>query len=208
MSNNNEKTITRLNPELRINEEKVQILDSKEFIIKSESNKYHLKVEMNRKYIYLNVSLGDRIIDSSYQNKYDLNAIVRLLNLIPSKYTDLSQVLKFIEKAYSINKIGIVHDDLNLIMTLKMPMGFEEEIYKLTLYKVILSNNDIINQIVKELNSIKKIMRANGYSTNEFNNNRYYKMNNDNIYKRLDDLSNNMNYKDILINELNKKMAI
>ena len=208
MSNNNEKTITRLNPELRINEEKVQILDSKEFIIKSESNKYHLKVEINRKYIYLNVSLGDRIIDSSYQNKYDLNAIVRLLNLIPSKYKDLSQVLKFIEKAYSMNKIGIVHDDLNLIMTLKMPMGFEEEIYKLTLYKVILSNNDIINQIVKELNSIKKIMRANGYSTNEFNNNRYYKMNNDNIYKRLDDLSNNMNYKDILINELNKKMAI
>ena len=208
MSNNNDKSLTRLNPELRVNEEKVQILDSKEFIIKSENNKYHLKIEVNKKYIYLNVSLTDRIIDSSYQNKYDLSSIVRLLNLIPNKYTDLSQVLKFIEKAYSTNKIGIVHDDLNLIMTLKMPMGFEEEIYKLTLYKVILSNNDIINQIVKELNSIKKIMRANGYSTNDFNNNNYFKMNNDNIHKRLDDLSNNMNYKDTLINELNKKMAI
>ena len=208
MSNNNDKSITRLNPELRINEEKVQILDAKEFIIKSENNRYHLKIEVNKKYIYLNVSLTDRIIDSSYQNKYDLSSIVRLLNLIPSKYTDLSQVLKFIEKAYSSNKIGIVHDDLNLIMTLKMPMGFEEEVYKLTLYKVILSNNDIINQIVKELNSIKKIMRANGYSTNEFNNNNYFKMNNDNIHKRLDDLSNNMNYKDTLINELNKKMSI
>ena len=208
MSNNNDKSITRLNPELRINEEKVQILDAKEFIIKSENNRYHLKIEVNKKYIYLNVSLTDRIIDSSYQNKYDLSSIVRLLNLIPSKYTDLSQVLKFIEKAYSSKKIGIVHDDLNLIMTLKMPMGFEEEVYKLTLYKVILSNNDIINQIVKELNSIKKIMRANGYSTNEFNNNNYFKMNNDNIHKRLDDLSNNMNYKDTLINELNKKMSI
>ena len=50
-----------------------------------------------------------------------------------------------------------------------MPMGFEEEVYKLTLYKVILSNNDIINQIVKELNSIKNIMRANGYNSNDYN---------------------------------------
>ena len=40
MSNNNDKSITRLNPELRINEEKVQILDAKEFIIKSENNRY------------------------------------------------------------------------------------------------------------------------------------------------------------------------
>jgi hypothetical protein len=67
--------------------------------------------------------------------------------------------LNFIEKAYSINKIGIEHDDLNLILTIQMPMGFEEEIYKLTLYKVILSNNDIINQIVTELNHIKKVMK-------------------------------------------------
>ena len=139
MSNRNENINSRLNPELKINEEKIQILDSKEFLIKSDSKQYHLKIEVNNKFIFFNVSLTDRIIDSSYQNKYDLNAIVRLLNLIPSKYTNLSQVLKFIEKAYSINKIGIMYDDLNLIMTIKMPMGFEEEVYRLTLYKVILS---------------------------------------------------------------------
>ena len=198
---------SRLNPELKINEEKIQILDSREFLIKCESKQYHLKIEINKKFIFFNLGLTDKIIDSSYQNKYDLNSIVRLLNLIPNKYTDLSSVLKFIEKAYSINKIGIVHDDLNLIITIKMPMGFEEEIYKLTLYKVILSNNDIINQIVKELSSIKKILRANGLDSSDFNN-LNPQINNDNLNKKLEDLSNKMNYKDSLINELNKKMAI
>ena len=198
---------SRLNPELKINEEKIQILDSREFLIKCESKQYHLKIEINKKFIFFNLGLTDKIIDSSYQNKYDLNSIVRLLNLIPNKYTDLSSVLKFIEKAYSINKIGIVHDDLNLIITIKMPMGFEEEIYKLTLYKVILSNNDIINQIVKELSSIKKILRANGLDSSDFNN-LNPQINNDNLNKKLEDLSNKMNHKDSLINELNKKMAI
>ena len=198
---------SRLNPELKINEEKIQILDSREFLIKCESKQYHLKIEINKKFIFFNLGLTDKIIDSSYQNKYDLNSIVRLLNLIPNKYTDLSLVLKFIEKAYSINKIGIVHDDLNLIITIKMPMGFEEEIYKLTLYKVILSNNDIINQIVKELSSIKKILRANGLDSSDYNN-LNPQINNDNLNKKFEDLSNKMNYKDSLINELNKKMAI
>ena len=198
---------SRLNPELKINEEKIQILDSREFLIKCESKQYHLKIEINKKFIFFNLGLTDKIIDSSYQNKYDLNSIVRLLNLIPNKYTDLSSVLKFIEKAYSINKIGIVHDDLNLIITIKMPMGFEEEIYKLTLYKVILSNNDIINQIVKELSSIKKILKENGLDSSDFNN-LNPQISNDNLNKKLEDLSNKMNYKDSLINELNKKMAI
>ena len=209
MSNINENKFSRLNPELKINEETVQIIESKEFLIKSNSKQYHLQININHKYIYFNVSLTDRIIDSSYQNKYDLNSIIRLLNLIPSKYTNLSQVLKFIEKAYSTNKIGIMHDELNLIMTINMPMGFEEEVYRLTLYKVILSNNDIINQIVKELNSIKKSMRANGFNNgnNDINKNLLIKVDN-NMNKKFEEISNKMNNKDSLIDELNKKMAI
>ena len=199
MSSSNENT--KFN-----SEEKTQILDSKEFLIKYESQQYHLKIEINQKYIFFSVSLTDKIIDSSYQNKYDLNSIVRLLNLIPNKYTDLNSVLKFIEKAYSINKIGIIQDDLNLILTIQMPMGFEEEIYKLTLYKVNLSNNDIINQIVKELNNIKKIIKEKGYAHN--NNNKNSQLNNDSLNKKLEDLSCKLDYKNSLINELNQKMII
>ena len=207
MSNNN----IRLNPEYKVNEEKIQILDSKEFLIKSDSKTYHTKIEINTKYIFFNVGLTDRIIDSSYQNKYDLNAITRLLNLSPNKYTNLNQVLKFIEKAYSINKIKITQDELNLVMGINMPMGFEEEEYKLTLYKTILSNNDIINQIVKELNLIKKVMKANGYNNYDIenkNNNMQYMSGNDNFHKKLEELNNKINYKDSLIIDLNKKMAI
>ena len=91
-----------------------------------------------------------------------------------------------------------------------MPMGFEEEIYKLTLYKVILSNNDIINQIVTELNNIKKIIKTKGYENDDIINtkNKNIQLNNDSLYKKLEDLTSKMNYKDSLINELNQKMII
>ena len=228
MSNNDESSSSRLNPESKLNEDKNPILDSKEFIIKNKTDEYHIKIEINNKYIYFTLSLSDRIVDSSYQNKYDLNAIVRLLNLIPNKYTDLSQVLKFIEKAYSMNKITITPDEFNVVMSIKIPIGFEEEEYKLTLYKVILSNNEIINQIVKELNLLKKIvLNDNNIDINNFNtnynsykgrnnNNLNYKTNtnpngrnnNISINEKINELNNRINNKDSLINELIKKMNI
>ena len=215
MSNNEENTTSRLNPESKINEDKSPILDSKEFILKNEKEEYHIKTEINNKYIYFTLNLSNRIVDISYQNKYDLNAIVRLLNLIPNKYKDLSQVLKFIEKAYSMNKISIIQDEYNAVIAIKIPIGFEEEEYKLTLYKVILSNNEIINQIVKELNIIKKIVTKDNtyyYGTypfsNSSNNNALGFGNNMNINEKINELYNKINSRDSLINELNKKMNI
>ena len=213
MSNNDENSTSRLNPESKINEDKSPIIDSKEFILKSEAEEYHIKIEINNKYIYFTLNLSNRIVDISYQNKYDLNAIVRLLNLIPNKYKDLNQVLKFIEKAYSMNKISIIQDEYNAVIAIKIPIGFEEEEYKLTLYKVILSNNEIINQIVKELNILKKIV-TNGsnyyYGTNvntlSSNNNAIGFGNNMNINDKINELYTKINSRDAIINELNKKM--
>ena len=209
MSNNEESSTSRLNPESKINEDKNPILESKQFTIKTENEEYHIKIEINNKYIYFTLTLSDRIVDISYQNKYDLNAIVRLLNLIPNKYKNLSQVLKFIEKAYSMNKISIIQDEFNVVVSIKIPIGFEEEEYKLTLYKVILSNNEIINQIVKELNFIKKIV-LNKDQNNISNNNLYFNNNNTtfNINEKINELNNKINSKDSLINELYKKMNI
>ena len=213
MSNNDENSTSRLNPESKINEDKSPIIDSKEFILKNETEEYHIKIEINNKYIFFTLNLSNRIVDISYQNKYDLNAIVRLLNLIPNKYKDLNQVLKFIEKAYSMNKISIIQDEYNAVIAIKIPIGFEEEEYKLTLYKVILSNNEIINQIVKELNNLKKIV-TNGnnyyYGTNvntlNSNNNAFGFGNNMNINDKINELYNKINSRDAIINELNKKM--
>ena len=210
MSNNEETSTSRLNPESKINEDKSPIIDSKEFIIKNENEEYHIKLEINKKYIFFTLNLSDRIVDNSYQNKYDLNAIVRLLNLIPNKYTNLSQVMKFVEKAYTKNKISIIQDEFNAVMSIKIPIGFEEEVYKLTLYKVILSNNEIINQIAKELNFLKKIVlnkdsnyiNENNYNSTNFN------TNNLTVNEKINDLYNRINSKDALINELNKKMNL
>ena len=186
MSNNEENSTSRLNPESKINEVKSPILESKEFIIKNEIDEYHIKIEINNKYIYFTLFLSNRIVDISYQNKYDLNSIVRLLNLIPNKYNDLGQVLKFFEKAYSMNKISIIQDEFNVVLAIKIPIGFEEEEeYKLTLYKVILTNNEIINQIVKELNNLKNIV------INKDNNYLYY---NDNNNNNSNNHTNNNNY--------------
>ena len=206
MSNNEESSTSRLNPESKINEDKSPIIDSKEFIIKSQTDEYHMKTEINNKYIYFNLDLSDRIIDSSYQNKFDLNAIVRLLNLNPHKYTNLSQVLKFIEKAYSTNRISIIQDESNVIVDIKIPCGFEEEEYKLTLYKVILSNNEIINQIVKELNYLKKIVANKNNNSNVSYNNNNINIINSEINEKIDELNKKINSKDALINELIKKM--
>ena len=211
MSNNEESSSSRLNPESKINEDRNPILDSKEFIIQNEDQSYHFKIEINNKYIFFTLNLSDKIVDSSYQNKYDLNAIVRLLNLIPNKYTDLSQVMKFIEKAYSKNKISIIQDEFNAVMSIKIPIGFEEEVYKLTLYKVILSNNEIINQIVKELNLLKKIVLNKENNDNSSNNNNNLNNNSGNnltLNEKINDLYNKINSKESLINELNKKMYI
>ena len=210
MSNNEETSTSRLNPESKINEDKSPIIDSKEFIIKNENEEYHIKLEINKKYIFFTLNLSDRIVDNSYQNKYDLNAIVRLLNLIPNKYTNLSQVMKFVEKAYTKNKISIIQDEFNAVMSIKIPIGFEEEVYKLTLYKVILSNNEIINQIAKELNFLKKIVL--NKDTNYINENNYnstnFNTNNLTVNEKINDLYNRINSKDALINELNKKMNL
>lgn len=210
MSNNEETSTSRLNPESKINEDKSPIIDSKEFIIKNENEDYHIKLEINKKYIFFTLNLSDRIVDNSYQNKYDLNAIVRLLNLIPNKYTNLSQVMKFVEKAYTKNKISIIQDEFNAVMSIKIPIGFEEEVYKLTLYKVILSNNEIINQIAKELNFLKKIVL--NKDTNYINENNYnstnFNTNNLTVNEKINDLYNRINSKDALINELNKKMNL
>lgn len=205
MSNNEESSTSRLNPESKINEDKSPIIDSKEFIIKSQTDEYHMKTEINNKYIYFNLDLSDRIIDSSYQNKFDLNAIVRLLNLNPHKYTNLSQVLKFIEKAYSTNRISIIQDESNVIVDIKIPCGFEEEEYKLTLYKVILSNNEIINQIVKELNYLKKIVANKNNNSNVSYNNNNINIINSEINEKINELNKKINSKDALINELIKK---
>ena len=211
MSNNDENSSSRLNPESKINEDKSPILDSKEFILRNENEEYHIRIEINNKYIYFNLNLSNRIVDISYQNKYDLNAIVRLLNLIPNKYKDLNQVLKFIEKAYSMNKISIIQDEYNAVIGIKIPIGFEEEEYKLTLYKVILTNNEIINQIVKELNILKKIVTKDNnyyYNTNintlNSNKNTLGLGNNMNVNEKINELYNRINSRDSLINETKK----
>ena len=207
MLNNEESSASRLNPESKINEDKNPILETKEIIIKNENEEYHIKIEITNKYIYFTLSLADRIVDVSYQNKYDLNAIVRLLNLIPNKYNNLTQVLRFIEKAYSMNKITITQDEFNVVVGIKIPCGFEEEVYKLTLYKVILSNNEIINQIVKELNYLKKIVINKDNNNISYNNN-YYNNNNYNVKDKINELNNKINSEESLINELYKKMNL
>ena len=176
MSNNEESSCSRLNPESKINEDKGPILDSRQFIIKNESDEYHLKIDINNKYIYFNLDLSDRIIDSSYQNKFDLNAIVRLLNLKSNKYINLNQVLQFIEKAYSMNKILKIKDNqfisqdkvrIESINQLKIK---DEEINKKLNDKAYEIDNKLIDKD-NALNELNKKLIEKEYVINQINNN-------------------------------------
>ena len=194
MSNIDGNLSLKINQDSRMNEEKTQIIESKEFMIKNDNKEYYIKIDINKKYIFFNLSISGNIVDISYENKYDLNAIIRLLNLIPSKYQDLEQVLKFIEKAYTMNKISIVKEENNLALCIKIPVGFEEEEeYRLTLYKVVLSNNEVINQIIKELNNLKKIVKNDNNSDS-------------NIADKVNELNKRMNEKDKEIKDIYSKL--
>ena len=179
-------------------EETAPIIDFKEYKIRNSNAEYYLKIEVDNKYIYFTAIQTNVIADCSYQNKYDLDAIIRLLYLLPNKYTELSQVLKFLDKAYSMNKISITNEESNITLLLKIPIGFEEEDYKLILYKTALNNNEILNQLIREVNTLKKsIINMKANSSSNSNNNVNY---NNNMNTVGSQNSNNNNINSININ--------
>ena len=110
-----------------------------------DDREFSLKVEVDKNFLRFNIHEINDVYNQVYKNKYELNQIVKKLNLVKSKYTSFSKLLKFIDTAYSRDKIYLeqkTEDDLYLVF--EVPVDFEEEKYSLHLKKKKLEDSELL----------------------------------------------------------------
>ena len=132
----------------KINENRLYelTLDNKEFAI---------KVEVDKNFLKFNAQEINEVFDYAYKNKFELNQIVKKLNLHKSKYTSFAKLLKFIDTAYLKDKIYLeqkTEDDL--FITFEVPIDFEEEKYSLHLKKRKLPDSEVLPMLMEQINRL------------------------------------------------------
>jgi len=138
-----------------INKEGNKIIEKKEYQISTNNSNYSLKIEIDNHYIQFSVYELNIILNYVYRNKYELSKIVDQLNLVQSKYTSLSKLLKFIDKAYSKNKISIEPKSENeLLLIFEVPVDFEEETFSLKLKKKTLDDKELLAILLEQINRL------------------------------------------------------
>ena len=150
-----------------INRENEKINEKKEYSISAEDSEFSLLVEIDNKYINFSVHESNIIFNYIYRNKYDLSKIISQLNLVQSKYTSLSKLLKFIDKAYSKNKISIEQKSENeLSLIFEIPVDYEEGKYALILKKKKIEDRELLPILIDQIN---KLNSNNAIVKNKFN---------------------------------------
>ena len=132
-----------------------------------DDREFSLKVEVDKNFLRFNIHEINDVYNQVYKNKYELNQIVKKLNLVKSKYTSFSKLLKFIDTAYSRDKIYLeqkTEDDLYLVF--EVPVDFEEEKYSLHLKKKKLEDSELLPVLMDQIN---RLNNNNAIVKNKFN---------------------------------------
>ena len=141
-----------------INKEKEveeKIYEKKEYQLTSNNSEFSLKVEIDNKYIRFSLNELNVIFNYIYKNKYELSQVVKQLNLVQSKYTSLSKLLRFVDKAYSKNKISIEQKSENeMSLIFEIPVDFEEEKFSLILRKKYLDDKELLSILIDQINKL------------------------------------------------------
>ena len=150
---------------IKNNSEK-NILDHREYIIKSEENEYNLRIEIDEEYLHFILSMRNKIIENVYKNKMDLITIVNKLELNSAKYSNLELILKIFDSIYEKNKILVnINEDNSCTLLFRVINLFEEEVVKeIKLYKEYMNNDDKFNILynkIKLLNNGDNILEEN-----------------------------------------------
>ena len=74
-------------------------------------NKYNLKLEIDKDFIYFNLIKLNQSLESIYTNKMDVQTILKKLDLNPFNYSNSE--LKIFDKIYKMNNISIIIKDDN-----------------------------------------------------------------------------------------------
>ena len=151
----------------KINKENDKIIEVQEYTINSNDSEFSLKVEIDKKYIHFTVLQLNVILNYNFKNKYELSQIVNQLNLVQTKYTSLTKLLKFIDKAYSKNKISIEQNSNNeLSIIFEIPVDYEEGKYSLNLKKRNLEDKELLSILMEHIN---RLNNNNNIVKNKFN---------------------------------------
>ena len=128
---------------------------------------FTLQIEMDKNRLKFSTHEICSVYHQIYENKYDLEQIVKRLNLVKSKYTSLSRLIKFFDTAYSKNKIFLEQkEDEDLYLTILVPVDFEEERYSLHLKSHKLDDSEILPML---MNQINRLNNNNAIVKNKFN---------------------------------------
>ena len=144
-----------------------KITEVKEYQIFSNDSEFSLKIETDNKYIHFSVLQLNIILNYNFSNKYELSQIVNLLNLVHTKYTTFPKLLKFIDKAYSKNKISIEqnsNDELSIIF--EIPVDYEEGKFSLKLKRRNLEDKELLSILMQHIN---RLNNNNNIVKNKFN---------------------------------------
>ena len=156
-----------LKKSVNINNENERKYERKEYQISTSNMNYFLGVEIDNKYIHFTVQELNIISNYIFKNKYELSNIISKLNLVQNKYTSLSRILRFVDKAYSKNKISLEQkSDNELYLIFEVPVDFEEEKFSLTLKKKYLDDKEVLSILIEQIN---KLNNNNALVKNKFN---------------------------------------
>ena len=146
---------------------KEKLNEKRLYEITLDDKEYSIKIEVDKNFVKFSVHETNEVFDHVYKNKFELNQIVKKLNLVKSKYTSFSKLLKFIDTAYSKDKIYIepkTEDDLYI--TFEVPVDFEEEKYSLHLKKRKLADSEVLPMLMEQIN---RLNNNNAIVKNKFN---------------------------------------
>ena len=184
-------------------EEGDTIYNHREYDIKTENKKYRLRLEYTAKNIFFLVSCNDNI-EYIYKTTMDLITIVNSLSLNSNKYNNFELILKLFDKIYINKKLFInINSDQFCILIIKFINVLEEETYEIKLYKNHMKINDKFNEIYNQIKLLKN---------NTIEKERIEEMNNkinelsDELNKKGTELKGIINQKEIIINNMNKKI--
>ena len=179
--------------------EEKNILDHREFSIKSEKNEYTLRIEIEQENIHFKLYLVNSPLENIYKNNLNLLTIIDKLELNSTKYSNLDLILKIFDSLYEKNKISVnIEDDNFCTLLLKVINMFDEEVVKeIKLYKIYMNSDDKFNILYNKLKLLNKGSNINNNISNIEENNQIEIM--ENKIKEL-------NKKDIIINEMKEKL--
>ena len=193
-----------------LNKENEKIIEVKDYQISSNNSDFNLKVEIDNKYIYFSVYETNKIFNYVFKNYYDLTKIINQLNLVQTKYTSLPKLLKFIDKAYSKNKISIEQEYENEIsLIFEIPVDYEEDKFSLKLKKKKLEDKELLPILIDHIN---RLNNNNKIVKNKFNEiekqiNSISRKNTGKIGSEESDINEEINIIKQQLNDINMKLS-